>query len=128
MIKMWDLWSGKRRLKRRAKRFGPIRTYAVRVDGYDEAIYSARSPAKAMAKAWRDFTAVYDKSFGDFLVIAHVRRIADPPGVGERILVGGLPATRVYHRNQDHYVWFMRDDSDTALCSHPNDVTTPAAA
>lgn len=100
----------------------PIRTYAVHVDGYTSALYSARSPGKARARAWRDFCSVYQKTFKEFLAISYVLRVADPPGIGERILVAGLPATRVIGRS-DQYVWFMRDDSDVVLCSHPADVS-----
>jgi hypothetical protein len=36
-------------------------------------------------------------------------------------MVAGMPATRVIGFGQ--YVYFMRDDSDAILCSHPSDVT-----
>jgi hypothetical protein len=101
---------------------GPIRTYAVSVDGYGEVVYSARTPGKARARAYRDFTHVSEKSFGDFLRISRCRRISDPPGAGERIVVADLPATRCLPLDR-HYVYFMRDDSDEVLCSHPLDVT-----
>ena len=105
----------------------PIRTYEVAVYGYGEVRYSARSPGKARAKAWRDFNAVlHPKTFHEFLVISRVRCIPDPPGIGERIMVAGLPATRCIGYGQ--YVWFMRDDSDVLLCSHPADVTPVARA
>lgn len=99
----------------------PIRTYAVNVAGFPTAMYSARSAGKARARAWRDYSSAYDASFKRFLQISTVRRVADPPGVGRRILVGGKPATVVIGHGQ--YVHFMRDDSDVIVCSHPLDVT-----
>lgn len=99
----------------------PIRTYEVRVQGFPPSLYSARLPGKALAAAWRAWGAVSDAPFGEFLKISSVRRAADPPGIGERIMVAGQPATRVIGYGQ--YVHFMRDDSDTILCSHPSDVT-----
>jgi hypothetical protein len=56
------------------------------------------------------------------LAISSVRRVPDPPGIGERILVNGLPATRVIGHGHGHYVHFMRDDGDVVLLSHPADV------
>ncbi len=99
----------------------PIRTYEVSVRGFPPALYSARSPAKARARCYREYCATFDGvSFGEFLSRSSVRRASDPPGIGERIIVGGLPATRVIGYGQ--YVHYMRDDSDTVLCSHPLDV------
>lgn len=105
----------------------PIRTYAVKVEGYPEAIYSARSPGKARARCWLEYSHVDDRAtFKDFLRISRVRRVADPPGVGRRIMVAGLPATTVHAYGGTHYVHFMRDDSDQVLRSHPADVTEVA--
>jgi hypothetical protein len=100
----------------------PIRTYAVKVDGFPEVLYSARSPAKARARCWSEFTEAYEISFKDFLGKSTVRRADDPPGIGKRILVEGRPATRCIGYGHDHYVHFMHDDSDVVLCSHPADV------
>jgi hypothetical protein len=99
----------------------PIRTYAITVDGFPPANYSARSPAKARARAWRDYIAAYDCSFKRFMQISRLARVDDPPGVGRRILVAGEPATVVIGYGQ--YVHYMRDDSDVIVCSHPLDVT-----
>jgi hypothetical protein len=99
----------------------PIRTYAVKVEGFPESLYSARSPAKARAQAYYAFTSAYDVSFKGFLKISSVRRADNPYGIGERILVAGLPATRVIGYGQ--YTHFMRDDSDVILCAHPSDVS-----
>lgn len=105
-----------------AKPMRPIRTYAVSVQGFPPALYSARSPGKALARAYRDYAGMAeDITFGNFMRKTRVRREADPPGVGERIMVAGRPATRVIGQGQ--YVAFMRDDSDTVLCSHPLDVS-----
>lgn len=101
-----------------------VRTYSVSVEGYGPQTYCARSPAKARARAYRDYQVVSTKTFGEFLSISSIRRIDNPPGVGDRIMVSGLPATRVYHPCAGSgYTWFMRDDSDVVLCSHPADVT-----
>lgn len=98
-----------------------VRTYSVLVEGFPSAIYCARSPSKARAAAWRDYSIYQEVSFKRFLGISTIRRTDHPPGVGERVLIGGEPATTVYgHSSQ--YVWFMRDGSDVLLCSHPLDV------
>jgi hypothetical protein len=52
--------------------------------------------------------------------MSSIKRVPNPPGIGEHILVGGLPATRVIGFGQ--YTHFMRDDSDTILLAHPSDV------
>lgn len=52
--------------------------------------------------------------------ISRIARVDDPPGIGERIMVGGEPATTVIGYGQ--YVHYMRDDEDVILCSHPLDV------
>lgn len=98
----------------------PIRTYEITVDGFPPASYSARSPAKARVRAWRDYCSAYDASFKKFMQISRIARVDDPPGIGRRILVSGEPATAVIGYGQ--YVHFMRDDSDVILCSHPLDV------
>lgn len=98
----------------------PIRTYSITVDGYGGGLYSARSPAKARATAYRDFLICAEITFKDFLKRAVLRRVPDPEYAGKRIVVGGQPATTVVGHGQ--YVWYMRDDSDTRLCSHPLDV------
>lgn len=101
----------------------PIRTYSISVRGFNDTLWSARSPAKARAECWRAFSS-YDgglATFGDFLRMSRIRRVPDPPGIGERILVCGLPATRVIG-GVANYVAFMRDDSDVILMSHPADV------
>lgn len=101
-----------------------IKTYEVRVSGFPPALYSARSPAKARARCWRDYLSYDDAAnFRDFLKRSTIRRVPDPPGVGERVMIAGLPATTVHNYAAGHYVWFMRDDSDAVLCSHPADVT-----
>lgn len=99
----------------------PIRTYSISVGGYGSSLYSARSPSKARASAYRDFLSCREITFKEFLQRSSLVRVADPSGVGRRVLIAGEPATTVYgHSSQ--YVWFMRDDSDVRLCSHPSDV------
>jgi len=52
---------------------GRLRTYAVKVDGYGEVHYEARSSAKARAKAYRAFCdAVGRWSFHTFLIMSRV--------------------------------------------------------
>lgn len=105
----------------------PIRTYEVRVLGFPPGNYSARSRGKALAQAWRSYCSTFDDTgFAAFLRIASARQIPDPPRIGDRIMVGGLLATRVIGHSQ--YVHFMRDDSDEILCSHPLDVQEIADA
>lgn len=99
----------------------PVRTYLVKVEGFDPMPYCARTPAQARARAYRDYLACYDVNFRDFLKRSTIKRVPNPPGIGDRIMVGGLPATQVLPLGQ--YVGFMRDDSDAILCSHPADVT-----
>jgi hypothetical protein len=100
-----------------------VRTYEVRIELYTPALYCARSPAKARARAYREFCSCHEVTFHNFLCRSSIRRVANPPGVGERIMVSGLPATRVLPLHS-HYVWFMRDGADQVLCSHPADVST----
>lgn len=90
----------------------PIRTYEVIVDGFPPYLYSARSPAKARARAWRDYCAASDITFQKFLTISRINRVDDPPGVGRRVLVGGSPATTVYSYRVGGHIAYMRDDSD----------------
>lgn len=106
----------------RAVPLKPIRTYEVSVRGFPPTLYSARSPSKARARCYADYTAAYEISFKDFLKKSSVRRTEDPPGIGKRILVEGKPATRCIGHGNGHYVHFMRDDGDVVLCSHPADV------
>lgn len=101
-----------------------VRTYSVTVLGFEHepVKISARTPSKARTQAWRYYLHYDDScSFSRFLKMSNIKRIENPPGVGERILVGGLPATRVLG-NSGQYVAFMRDDNDAILYSHPADV------
>jgi hypothetical protein len=108
----------------------PIRTYEISVDGWGEAKYSARSPGKARARAYSDWSSAAGSSctFGEFLTFSTVRRVPDPPGCGDRIVVSGETVTRVYHPLMgSNYVYFMRDDGDAVLSSHPSDVSSATA-
>lgn len=101
-----------------------IRTYSVTVRGFElEPVrISARSPSKARAAAWRYYLSYDDScSFSRFLSMSTIQRIENPAGVGDRILVGGLLATRVLG-NGGQGIAFMRDDSDAIFYSHPGDV------
>ena len=99
----------------------PIRTYGVKVDGYGEAFYSARSPAKARWRAFQDFGIVSTCSFAEFLRRSTIRRADDPPGVGARILVCGKPATRVIGRSPIGN-YYMYDDSDVIYTAHDTEI------
>lgn len=100
----------------------PIRTYQVIVRGFPPILYSARSPSKARAACWHDYQVMDDRltTFRDFLAMSSIRRVPDPPGIGERILVAGGPATRVIGHGQ--YTHFIRDGSDVILLAHPSEV------
>ncbi len=100
---------------------GAVRSYEITVPGFPPAIYCARSPAKARAHAFRDYLAFDDRtSFRSFLSMSRLRRVPNPPGVGDRIVVGGVLATRVLPVGQ--YTGFLRDGSDVVLLAHPVDV------
>lgn len=100
----------------------PVRTFGVTVRGYPEMTYSARSPGKARARCYRDYCSTFDNvTFKDFLSRSTVRVIENPPGVGERIIVLGRPATRCFGYGANR-IYFMRDDEDVVLCAHPSDV------
>lgn len=103
---------------------GEIRTYRITVDGYGGGLYCARSPSKARARAYQSFLSCRDATFREFLKISRIERVPNPRGVGDRIIVSGLPATRVVH-GPGQYVAFMRDGSDEILFSHPADVSEP---
>jgi hypothetical protein len=105
----------------------PVRIYEVAVDGWGEAKYSARSPGKARAHAYSDWSSAAgsSKSFGEFLTMSRVRRIPETPGHGDRIVIFGETVTRVYHPlSGGGCVYFIRDDSDNISTVHPSDVTS----
>ncbi len=67
-MKRFDKWPG-------TPAPGPSRIYVVVVDGYGEARYTANSPGKARAMAYRDFCDVIAQwSFHQFLTQSRVRR------------------------------------------------------
>lgn len=100
----------------------PVKTYEITVRGFPPMLYSARTPAKARARCWRDYEVMDDRgtTFMDFMKMSTIRRVPNPPGIGERIVVAGLPAVRVIGHSQ--YCHFMRDDSDEILLAHPSEV------
>lgn len=95
-----------------------LKPYGVTVYGYSEVSYEAASPAKARAKAWRDFTSAYDCCFRDFLSRSTVRRIPDPPRFGEKVLVSGEVAYLCLP-SHNQYTRFAREDSEGVFYSHP---------
>lgn len=100
----------------------PVSTYEITVRGFPPMLYSARTPSKARARCWRDYSVMDDREtkFRDFLAMSSIKRVPNPPGIGERIMVAGVPAVRVIGHGQ--YTHFMRDDSDTILLAHPSEV------
>ena len=105
----------------------PIRTYAIEVTGYSPVLYSARSPAKARWRAFQDYGVVSTCSFAEFLALSSCRRADNPPGVGDRILVCGKPATRVIGRSPlGNY--YMYDDSDVISTAHETEIKPMVAA
>jgi hypothetical protein len=100
----------------------PVRTYEITIRGFPPSLYCARSPAKARARCFRDYLSSYDVTFKAFLKESTIRTVSNPAIVGP-IFVGGKPATRIYHPCAGNYVWFIYDDDDRVLCSHPLDVT-----
>lgn len=107
--------------------FRPVRTFEVTVAGFGSALYSARTPGKAMGCAFRSFRNVNDRMrYAGFMQIAKVRRVKDPAGCGERIVVettaGVLKTVTRCYGPTAQYVYFMSDDSDDVLSCHPLDV------
>lgn len=99
----------------------PVRSWEIKVEGFPCHTVSARTAGKARSNCWREYQA-YDPdcTFGKFLAMSAIRSVHNPPGVGDRILVGGVSATRGGMHGK--YVRFMRDDGDEWLNSHPADV------
>jgi len=110
----------------------PIRTYAARVEGFPEILYSARSPGKARALCFRDWCSGCGgdrANFSGFLRFSTVRRCEAPKGVGERILVCGKPATRVIRGSaRMSRNLFMYDDGDAIMICHDSEITLPTDA
>lgn len=104
----------------------PVRTYEVSISGFDPVLYSARTPSQARMRAFYAFRDAFDVAFKDFLKVARVKRVDDPPGLYRRVSIAGKPATVVLGHG-GHYVAFMRDDGDVILYSHPADVREFAA-
>lgn len=103
----------------------PVKTYEVEIDGYAPILYSGRTPGKARARAWQDFSAVYACSFHDFLVRSRIRLVPDPPGYGSRMRVCGKPATKVIGSGgvNSSAICFMYDGSHTIMRCHEMEVT-----
>lgn len=102
-----------------------VRPFMVSVSGFPDGLYVARSHGKALARAWDDYRAYEDCSFGDFMRKARVRKGTACLRFGEPITVGGRPAFYVSQRGQ--YVQFVEPGSDVVLNSHPLDVQRQAA-
>lgn len=99
----------------------PIRTYAVKVEGFSPVLYSARSPAKARWRAYQDYGIVSTCSFREFLGRSTIRLSDNPPRVGDRILVCGKPATWVIGRSPIGN-YYMYDDSDVIYTAHDTEI------
>lgn len=104
-----------------SEKLKPVRTYAVTVNGFDALLYSARSPGKARARCYGDYLNYDDRTtFRQFLSMSRVRLADNPPGIGERILVCGKPATRIIGRGSQ--IAIMYDDSDDIISAHHTEV------
>lgn len=104
----------------------PIRTYAIKVEGFSPVLYSARTPAKARWRAYQDYGVVSTCSFAEFLRRSTISRADNPPSVGDRILVCGKPATRVIGRTPNGN-YYMHDDSDVIYTAHETEIKPMAA-
>lgn len=104
-----------------------LRPFMVRVAGFGEYFYPARSRMKALADAWRAYVSAYNEvSFGDFLRIGHAYRTEPPARFGEPVLICGKPAFVVGESGQ--YVRFVRPGETETFLSHPADVQGNADA
>ena len=99
-----------------------IRPYIVRVSGFGELTWFARSRGKALATAWESYRSYRDDvDFKAFLQIARcVGQVAHGSRFGEPITVGSERAFFVSCDRQ--YIQFVRPHSDVILHSHPLDV------
>lgn len=99
-----------------------IRPYTVRVSGFGELTWFARSRGKALATAWEAFCSYRDDvDFKAFLKMARcIGRTAHNSRFGEAITVCGERAYWVSCDSQ--YIQFVRPNSDVILHSHPLDV------
>lgn len=104
-----------------------IRPYVVRVSGFGELTWFARSRGKALSEAWQSYSSYRDDvSFGDFMKIARcVGQAECGPRFGEPITVSGRRAYFV--SNDRQYIQFVLPGSDNILHSHPLDVEPPEA-
>lgn len=98
-----------------------IKTYEVRVDGYDPCKFVGRTPAKARWRAYQAFGIVSNCSFQEFLARSTIRKVNDMPGHGEQILVCGRPATRIIEPGHcgNRYCY---DDSDVIYTAHDSEI------
>ena len=55
------------------------------------------------------------------IAASSIRRVADPEGIGKRILVCGKPATRVIGRSPTGN-YYMYDDSDVIYTAHDTEI------
>lgn len=119
---------------------GALKTYAVSVDGFPPAVYSAKSPAAARAEAWRNYSECRDCTFREFLRISRVRVCPVPdddgysyvrraygvdPKIGGRVrLVNegpstGLEGTVAYPGRSTAHVHVLLDGRDHVVSVHP---------
>lgn len=98
----------------------PIRAYEVIVQGFPPMLYSARTPAKARSRCWRDYQAASDCTFAQFLKISRIQRAPWADERHERVLVNGKPATLVIHSHRRDL--FIYDDGDDVMCAHHSEI------
>lgn len=99
-----------------------IRTYEVQIEGFAPVLFCGRTPSQARMSAFHAYTNAYACSFKKFLQIAKVRRVENPPGVGDRIYVLDKPAHRVLPLDS-HTIRFMYDGDRRVLCAHHSEVS-----
>lgn len=101
-----------------------VRAYEITVRGFPPVLYSARSPAKARSRCWRDYQVYDDRcGFAEFLKLSSIRRAPEADCRHTRILVCGKPATQIIHPHRRDL--FMYDGSDHVMSAHPSEVTAP---
>jgi hypothetical protein len=84
---------------------------------------STRSRSEAVAHFWRIFVGWgnIDTTLDEFRSFSSIEEVPDHPGFYGRVLVRGIPATRVF--GYENHIRYLRDDSDEIQLAHPSEVT-----
>lgn len=118
-----------------------LKTYEVTIDGFPPVVFSATSPGKARADAWRSYTNAYECSFRDFLKISRIARCDVPaddgygyvrraysvdPKVGQRVRLrnegpnNGLEGVVGYPGTATAHVHILLDGYQRPVRVHPD--------